>query len=78
MDFTDTQQEILVDAWLLAREGKARLSRTGQSPTRKSSATPAGSNAAPSTLTGIPAGSGHKRPRRRSTWPRYGATTRRT
>jgi hypothetical protein len=25
MDFTDTQQEILVDAWLLAREGKGEV-----------------------------------------------------
>jgi hypothetical protein len=25
MEFTDTQQEILVDAWLLAREGKGQV-----------------------------------------------------
>jgi hypothetical protein len=25
MDFTDTQQEILVNAWLLAREGKGQV-----------------------------------------------------
>jgi hypothetical protein len=45
MDFTDTEQEILVSAWLLAREGRARCSRTGPCPTRNGCPTPAGSSA---------------------------------
>ena len=59
MTFTQTDQESLVNAWLLAREGKGRRSsRTVPAPTRCGWLRPAGWSAARSTRRATPAGSG--------------------
>lgn len=67
MAFTDTQQDILTRAWLLARDGQGQVLEDWAEPDATSFRRSAGSNAEPSTTRTTSPTSGHARPRRRST-----------
>ena len=67
MDFTETEQEILVNCWLLAREGRGQVLEPWAEPDAQELADAGWLERRTIDGTGIPVGSGRCRPKGRST-----------